>query len=141
MKLKAIFKYDDALDTFGDHGVGGTRGAQLAGVFANADVNANLKTNLASLLGKTLWLEQLKAMGLTMLLSIGGTAVIAYAIRAVLGLRPSVEQEEAGLDETDHGEAGYHEAEAGGHGGLEALGMSAAVSATTPLALGVSEAS
>jgi Amt family ammonium transporter len=119
-KLKAIFKYDDALDTFGVHGVGGTLGALLAGVFANADVNANLKTNLASLVGNGLWIEQLKAIGVTLALSVGATAIIAYGIKAILGLRPSAEAEEAGLDDTDHGEAGYHGDEAG-HGGLQAL--------------------
>ena len=118
-KLKALFKYDDALDTFGVHGVGGTLGAVLAGVFANSEVNANLKTNVGSLVGNGLWLEQLKSVGVTMALSIGGTATIAYAIKAVLGLRPTVEAEEAGLDDTDHGEAGYHGDEAG-HGGLAA---------------------
>ncbi len=117
-KLKAIFKYDDALDTFGVHGVGGTLGAILAGVFANADVNPNLKTNLASLVGNGLWMEQLKAVGLTLALSVAGTAVIAYALKALMGLRPSVEDEELGLDDTEHGEAGYHGDEAG-HGGLE----------------------
>jgi len=117
-KLKAIFKYDDALDTFGVHGVGGTVGAILAGVFATPDANANLKTNLASLVGNGLWLEQLKAVGITMALSIGGTAAIAYVVKLAIGLRPSAEEEEAGLDEIDHGEAGYHEGEAGGHGGL-----------------------
>src|SRR5688572_20862092 len=55
-KLKAIFQYDDALDTFGVHGVGGTMGALLTGFFATADVNANLSTNLAAIVGKTLWL-------------------------------------------------------------------------------------
>ena len=125
-KLKALFKYDDALDTFGVHGVGGTLGAILAGVFANPDVNANLKTNLSSVIGNGLWLEQLKAVGVTMALSIGGTAVIAYGIKAVLGLRPSVEAEESGLDDADHGEAGYHGDEAG-HGGLVALDLSAAI--------------
>jgi ammonium transporter, Amt family len=131
-KLKAIFKYDDALDTFGVHGVGGTLGAILAGVFANADVNPNLKTNLGALVGNGLWLEQLKAVGLTMALSIGGTAVIAYAIKAVLGLRPSVEAEEAGLDDSDHGEAGYHGDETG-RGGLEPVGLSVALEANAPL--------
>jgi Amt family ammonium transporter len=115
-KLKAIFKYDDALDTFGVHGVGGTLGALLTGFLATPDANANLNTNLAGIVGKTLWLEQLKAIGLTLVLSVGATAVIAYAIKAVLGLRPSVEGEESGLDETDHGEAGYHPEEAGFHG-------------------------
>ena len=115
-KLKAIFKYDDALDTFGVHGVGGTMGAFVTGIFATPDVNANLNTNLAALLGKTLWLEQLKAMGLTMMLSIGATVVIGYALKAVLGLRPSLEAEEQGLDDSDHGEAGYHPEEGGSHG-------------------------
>jgi Amt family ammonium transporter len=114
-KLKAIFKYDDALDTFGVHGVGGTMGALVTGFFATPAVNANLSTNLSSIVGKTLWLEQLKAMGLSMALSIGGTVVLAYAIKAVIGLRPEVEDEEAGLDVTDHGEAGYHDDEAIGH--------------------------
>jgi Amt family ammonium transporter len=118
-KLKAIFKYDDALDTFGVHGVGGTMGALLTGIFATPEVNANLNTNLAGLVGKTLWLEQLKAIGLTLTLSVCGTAVIAFALKAILGLRPAVDAEEEGLDVTDHGEAGYHPEEAGsGHGHL-----------------------
>ena len=91
-KLKAIFKYDDALDTFGVHGVGGTIGAVLAGVFASPDINGNLNTNLASLLHNGLWLEQLKAVGITMGLSIGGTAAIAYLVKFAIGLRPSAEE-------------------------------------------------
>jgi len=119
-KLKAIFKYDDALDTFGVHGVGGTLGCILAGVFADPAVNANLNTNLAAKIAdNSLVIEQLKAAGVTLALSIGGTAAIAYAIKAVMGLRPSSEREETGLDDADHGEAGYHLDEGGGHGGLE----------------------
>src|SRR5499427_9722105 len=78
-KLKARFQYDDALDTFGVHGVGGTLGALLTGFLATSDANANLKTNLASLIGHGLWLEQLKAVAVTMVLSIGATAILAYA--------------------------------------------------------------
>ncbi|HXU81962.1 MAG TPA: ammonium transporter [Polyangia bacterium] len=115
-KLKAIFNYDDALDTFGVHGVGGTMGALLTGFFATADVNANLSTNLSAYLGKGLWLEQVKAIGLTMILAIGATTVLGFALKAVLGLRPSLENEEQGLDATDHGEAAYHPEEGGGHG-------------------------
>jgi Amt family ammonium transporter len=115
-KLKAFFKYDDALDTFGVHGVGGTMGALVTGIFATPDVNANLATNLANYVGSSLWIEQLKAIGLTMALSIGATAIIAYAVKAIIGLRPSVENEESGLDSTDHGESGYHPDEGGGHG-------------------------
>lgn len=107
-KLKNALGYDDALDTFGVHAVGGTLGALLTGVFASAEVNPNLATNLSNIVGRTLWLEQLKAMGLTMALAMGATAALAYAIKAVHGLRPSKEDEETGLDLTDHGERGYH---------------------------------
>jgi Amt family ammonium transporter len=113
-KLKSIFKYDDALDTFGVHGVGGTMGALLTGFFATPEANPNLNTNLASLVGKTLWLEQIKAIGITMVLAIGGTAVLAFVIKATIGLRPDRDTEESGLDQADHGEAGYHFDEAGG---------------------------
>ena len=111
-KLKQIFKYDDALDTFGVHGVGGTLGALLTGFLATPEVNGNLNTNLAQIVGKTLWIEQLKAIGVTMVLALGGTAVLAFAIKKVLGLRPDLENEEQGLDNFDHGEAGYHMDEA-----------------------------
>ncbi|HEY2901148.1 MAG TPA: ammonium transporter [Polyangia bacterium] len=113
-KLKAIFKYDDALDTFGVHGVGGTLGALVTGFFATTEANGNLSTNLAGLVRKTLWIEQIKAMVLTMALSILGTIVIAMVVKKVVGLRPDAETEEAGLDESDHGEVGYHFDEAGG---------------------------
>jgi Amt family ammonium transporter len=96
-------------------------GALVTGIFATPDVNGNLNTNLAALVGRTLWLEQLKAMGLTIALSVGATVVIAYAVKAVLGLRPSAEAEEQGLDGTDHGEAGYHPEEAGFHGTEQVL--------------------
>jgi Amt family ammonium transporter len=114
MKLKGWLKYDDALDTFGIHGVGGTLGALLTGFLASPEVNGNLSTNLSGIVGKTLWIEQLKAMGLTIVLSLAGTAVLAYLIKAVIGLRPTSENEEQGLDTTDHGEAGYHMDEAAG---------------------------
>jgi len=113
-KLKAIFNYDDALDTFGVHGVGGTLGAFLTGIFATADANSNLNTNLNGVVGQTLWIEQLKAIGITLVLATVGTAVLAYVVKTVLGLRPDRESEEIGLDATDHGEAGYHYEETGG---------------------------
>ena len=106
--LKNALGYDDALDTFGVHAVGGTLGAFVTGLLATADANPNLNLNLKDIVGSTLWLEQLKAMGLTLVLSIVGTAVIGYALKATVGLRPSAENEEAGLDVSDHGERGYH---------------------------------
>jgi Amt family ammonium transporter len=113
-KLKSAFGYDDALDTFGVHGVGGTLGALLTGFLATADANANLNTNLAGVVGHTLWIEQLKAIGVTLVMAVAGTAILALAVKAVLGLRPDAEAEEDGLDQFDHGEAGYHLDEAGG---------------------------
>jgi|CZKU01.1.fsa_nt_gi Amt family ammonium transporter len=113
-KLKSVLGYDDALDTFGVHGVGGTLGALVTGFLASAEANPNLNTNLAGVVGKTLWLEQLKAMGVTLALSIGGTVVIASAVKRFIGLRPDPEVEEDGLDVVEHGEAGYHLDEDGG---------------------------
>ena len=107
-KLKNILGYDDALDTFGVHAVGGTLGALVTGFFADAKVNPNLDLNLKDIVGKTLWIEQLKAIGLTLVLSCVGTAILAYGIKALLGLRPSAEDEETGLDLADHGERGYN---------------------------------
>ncbi|HEX2734176.1 MAG TPA: ammonium transporter [Polyangiaceae bacterium] len=107
-KLKEALKYDDALDTFGVHAVGGTMGAFVTGIFADADVNANLNTNLKDIVGSSLWMEQLKAMGVTIVMAVVGTLILAYAIKATVGLRPTVEDEETGLDLTDHGERGYH---------------------------------
>jgi Amt family ammonium transporter len=107
-KLKGMFGYDDALDTFGVHGVGGTLGALVTGFLATPDANANLNTNLSGIVGKTLWLEQLKAMGVTVSLAVVATTLLAFAIKATIGLRPDPENEEEGLDQVDHGEAGYH---------------------------------
>lgn len=106
--LKNALGYDDALDTFGVHAVGGTLGAFLTGLLATPEANANINLNLSGIVGSTLWLEQLKAMGLTLALSLVGTAIIGYALKATIGLRPSAENEEAGLDVSDHGERGYH---------------------------------
>jgi Amt family ammonium transporter len=107
-KLKSIFGYDDALDTFGVHAVGGTMGAFVTGIFADANVNSNLTANLKDIVGKTLWIEQLKAMGLTIVLSVVATVIIAYIIKATIGLRPTAEVETQGLDLMEHGEEGYH---------------------------------
>lgn len=108
-KLKGMLGYDDALDTFGVHAVGGTVGTILAGVFADVHFNPNLSTNLASLVGKGLWLEQLKAIGIVIVWSVVGSVVIFYLVKATIGVRPSLEDEEQGLDLADHGEEGYIE--------------------------------
>jgi Amt family ammonium transporter len=107
-KLKGWIGYDDALDTFGVHAVGGTLGAFLTGILATVDVNANLLTNLKDIVGKTLWMEQLKAMAITVVLAVLMTTIIAFIVKAVIGLRPSEEVETIGLDLVEHGEEGYN---------------------------------
>ena len=89
------------------HAVGGTLGAFITGIFATASVNANLNTNLKDVVGKSLYIEQLKAIALTLVLAVVATVVIAYILKFTLGLRPTAEQEQQGLDLTDHGEEGY----------------------------------
>jgi len=106
--LKNALGYDDALDTFGVHAVGGTLGAFLTGLLATPEANANLLLNLKDVVGNTLWIEQLKAMGVTLTLSVLATTVLGYALKYTVGLRPTAEHEEAGLDVSDHGERGYH---------------------------------
>jgi ammonium transporter, Amt family len=113
-KVKAWFGYDDALDTFGVHAIGGTIGALLTGVLARNAANANLAANLKSFVADSptqrLVFEQIKAVGVTLVLAVVGTAVIAYIVKAVIGLRPSIEVESSGLDLAEHGEEGYHTA-------------------------------
>jgi Amt family ammonium transporter len=122
-KLKNWLGYDDALDTFGVHAVGGTLGALLTGFLATSSVNPNLDTNLKGIVGHTLWLNQLAAIGITLALAVIGTTVIAYAVKFVLGLRPSEETEVAGLDLVEHGEEGYTGWVGGSlHSGAGALG-------------------
>ena len=85
---------------------------KATGILATADVNGNLSTNLKDIVGHSLWLEQLKAIVVTMVLAIVGTVVLTLIVKAVVGLRPSAEEEVQGLDFTDHGEVGYHYEEA-----------------------------
>jgi hypothetical protein len=59
-----------------------------------------------------------------------GTAVLASVVKAVLGLRPDLEDEDLGLDYTDHGEAGYHTDEPGAH--VETVGAGVVQAASTP---------
>lgn len=100
--LKKIFGYDDALDTFGVHGVGGTMGAILTGVFADEKANA-----VVGGLKEGLLMNQLKAVGLTIGWSVVATLVITIIVKIIVGLRPDPEVESAGLDLAEHGEAGY----------------------------------
>jgi Amt family ammonium transporter len=130
-KLKSWLGYDDALDTFGVHAVGGTLGALLTGFFATPSVNSNLNTYLKDIVGNTLWIHQLGAIGVTLALAIVGTLVCAFIVKAVVGLRVSEETEMSGLDLVEHGEEGYHDtiggsvsvARGGGSAYMSAMGV------------------
>ncbi len=100
--LKRMLGYDDALDTFGVHGVGGTLGAILTGVFADESVNS-----VVGPLKDGLVMAQLKAVVVTIVWSVVATTIIALALKAIMGLRPSPEVERQGLDINEHGEEGY----------------------------------
>ena len=114
ISLKSKFGYDDALDVVGVHLVGGLVGSLLVGVFADAAFNSGvaaapgggglIETGKLDLLG-----EQLIAVGATMAWSFGVTLVIMLVLKAVLpgGVRASDEEEETGLDLTQHSETGY----------------------------------
>jgi Amt family ammonium transporter len=111
-KIKSFFGYDDALDTFGVHAVGGTLGALLTGMLARNSANANLATNLKDYVKDSFFqplvFEQLKAIGVTLVLAVVSTVIIASIVKASIGLRVSREVETSGLDLAEHGEEGYH---------------------------------
>jgi Amt family ammonium transporter len=97
VKLKHALGYDDSLDAFGVHGVGGIVGALLTGVLADPAINA-LGANASVL-------TQLKGIVVTILWTMVATFVILYGVKALLGgLRPSKQEEIEGLDITQHGE-------------------------------------
>jgi ammonium transporter, Amt family len=101
--LKPALGYDDALDTFGVHAIGGTTGALLTGLLATKAVNANLKDDLLH----TLFLSQCAAVVVTLVLALVASAVLAFVIKMTIGLRPSVDVENTGLDLSEHGEEAY----------------------------------
>jgi Amt family ammonium transporter len=108
-KVKGWLGYDDALDTFGVHAIGGTVGAIMTGFLCDASVNSlvPMQTNGMADHAKQV-VEQFKAVGVTIVLSVVGTIIAAYITKMLVGLRPTEEVERAGLDESEHGEVGYH---------------------------------
>jgi ammonium transporter, Amt family len=114
-QVKARFGYDDSLDAFGVHGAGGTLGAILTGVFAVSAINAAFGNDAA---GNPLatgaldghWTQifnQLAGVAIAWCISGVGTLVLLFVVDKVIGLRLSPEDENAGLDLSQHGEEGY----------------------------------
>jgi Amt family ammonium transporter len=104
--LKPKMGYDDTLDAFGIHGIGGTIGAILTGVFADPAINEAGKGLLYGNPGQ-LW-TQIIASLITFAYSAAATAVIFMIIKYTVGLRVDEEDEFRGLDESQHGEKAYN---------------------------------
>lgn len=104
--VKRKFGYDDSLDVFGVHGVGGTLGALLTGVFATK-VLAGTEANLGLIEGGTVIVAQVLAILATWVLAIVVTFFLLKVLDATMGLRVSQEEEIQGLDFAEHGEEGY----------------------------------
>jgi len=103
--VKNKLGYDDALDAFGVHGIGGTIGALLTGVFATVAVKGgDVPVGLIDGNAAQVWI-QLKSIIVTMVFCAVGTAIILKVIDLVVGLRVSEEVERDGLDLALHGEA------------------------------------
>lgn len=97
--LKRMLGYDDSLDAFGVHGVGGIVGALLTGVFAYGPL-----TDGAVVGGMDLFMKQVYATVATIVFTAIGTFILAKIVDAVIGLRVSDEEEREGLDVVLHGE-------------------------------------
>jgi Amt family ammonium transporter len=102
--IKQKFGYDDSLDAFGVHGVGGTFGALATGLWANPSVNT-AKGLFYGNPGQ--FVIQLKTVIATMAYSVVVTLVLAFLVEKLIGLRAKDREEEIGLDLSQHGEAGY----------------------------------
>ena len=103
--LKGKFTYDDSLDAFGIHGMGGMIGALLTGIFAVEALGGTagvLEGNVA------IMVPQLAGIVATMIYSMGMTFLLVKILSATMGLRVEEDQEREGLDTTTHGERAYN---------------------------------
>ncbi|WP_145422572.1 ammonium transporter [Planctomycetes bacterium K23_9] len=110
-KIKHALKYDDALDAFGVHGVGGIIGAVLTGVFATRacwDVTEEgIAIGLLESGDPSLVIGQIVAVVITFVFAVVGSFILLKLIDFTIGLRVPSVQEQRGLDQSDHGEEGY----------------------------------
>jgi Amt family ammonium transporter len=109
--IKNALGYDDALDAFGVHCIGGMVGAILTGILVNPALGGtgvmDYVTGKAGYDFGTQLLAQLKGVGMTILWCGVGSVIIFKVVDILVGLRVPVEQEREGLDLTDHGERAY----------------------------------
>ncbi len=105
--VKARFKYDDSLDVFGVHGIGGIVGAIMTGILCAPSLGGTGYVVEAGTMGAQVFV-QIKAVIVTLLWSGIGSAILIFAVRATVGIRATEEEERVGLDLSSHGEAAYH---------------------------------
>ena len=107
--LKPFFKYDDSLDVFGVHGVGGFLGAVLTGVFCYKVINPDggSTDGLTALGGPRQLVIQLMAATISVLFAFGVTLVLTKVLEVLVGFTTEFRAELVGLDQTEHGEAGF----------------------------------
>jgi Amt family ammonium transporter len=114
--VKNALGYDDALDVFGVHCIGGIIGALGTGILVNPALGGVGITDYTNITGNnagtydlvTQMIAQGKAVLATLIWSGVGSAILYKVVDVIIGLRPSVEQEREGLDITDHGERAYN---------------------------------
>jgi len=113
--VKTKLKYDDTLDVFGVHCIGGITGAIATGIVADPALGGQgwidytvfpAKAGAWDTVGQVI--TQLEAVGITLVLSCLVTAVLLFVIDKTIGLRPSDDAEREGLDITEHGERAYN---------------------------------
>lgn len=107
--LKSKFGYDDSLDAFGIHGVGGTWGAIATGLFATVTVNPDGADGL--FYGGNLLIPQLISLVAAIALAIIGTVVIFKVVSYFMDMRVSISAESLGIDISEHGEGAYNQSE------------------------------
>ncbi len=106
--IKPKLGYDDALDVFGCHGVGGILGAIAVGLFANQSINSAVAWNGLVYGDASLLWRQLIAVGITIVLAVVGTLIAAgIASSLTKGIRVAKREEDMGLDASEHGENAY----------------------------------
>ncbi len=115
--IKGALGYDDSLDVFGVHCIGGIIGALATGVLVDPNLGGTGIPDYISKPGEltvgtydmiTQVTSQAKAVGMTLLWSGIGSAILFKLVDIIIGLRPGTDQEREGLDITDHGERAYN---------------------------------
>jgi len=106
--IKPKFGYDDSLDAFGCHGIGGIWGGIATGIFAKSSINPVAQWD-GLIFGETrLFVAQLISIGVTIALAVAGTIVIMFVLKAIMKeLRVMSREESEGLDISQHGESAY----------------------------------